>query len=95
MRSLLRNTILPIKAKKLVPINPILTAENLLGENLNETDGRFVNKLKKPIKLELMDKMEMGVGNSFIYRFALPGRNRCLGHHTCQYLELSANINGQ
>jgi len=94
MRALLRNTILPIKAKKLVPTNPILKADNLLGEKLNEAEGRYVNKLKTPIKLELMDKMEMGVGNSFIYRFALPGRDRCLGHHTCQYLEFSANING-
>jgi len=78
----LRNAILPMKARKLVPKNPILNAENLVGE-IKKADGRFVNELKSPIKLELMDKMEMGVGNSFIYRFALPGRERCLGHSTC------------
>lgn len=38
-----------------------------------------------------MDKMELG-NDSFIYRFALPGWDSCLGHQTCQYLEFEADI---
>lgn len=38
-----------------------------------------------------MDKMELG-NDSFIYRFALPGRESVLGHHTCQFLQLEADV---
>lgn len=30
--------------------------------------------------------------DTFIYRFALPGRESVLGHYTCQYLEFEADI---
>jgi hypothetical protein len=39
-----------------------------------------------------MEKLEMGCDNSFVYRFALPGRFSVLGHKTCQYLEFEAKI---
>lgn len=35
--------------------------------------------------------MELG-GDSFVYRFAIPGRDSCLGHQTCQYLEFEADV---
>jgi hypothetical protein len=59
----------------------------MLPEGVNTEDNRIIQNLKTPITLELMDKMEMGAGNSYVYRFALPGRERCLGHYTCQYLQ--------
>jgi len=68
----LLRSVLPLKPKLLKPQNPLLTGKNLEPEHV-AADGRFLRKLKQPITLELMDKMEMGVGNSFIYRFALPG----------------------
>ena len=30
--------------------------------------------------------------DTFIYRFALPGRHSVLGHKTCQYLEFEADV---
>jgi hypothetical protein len=51
-------------------------------KEIKNPDGRIVQKLEEPITIELMDKMEMG-SDTFVYRFALPGRESCLGHHTC------------
>ena len=61
-------------------------------QEIKNPDGRIVSKLKEPITIELMDKMEMGADNSFVYRFALPGQTSILGHHTCQYLEFEADL---
>ena len=33
--------------------------------------------------------------DTFIYRFALPGRESVLGHYTCQYLEFEADLQGE
>ena len=85
---------LPGRVKLLKPLNPILDANGLQPEEVNPEDGRVIQKLKEPIRLELMDKMEMGAGNSYIYRFALPGRDKCLGHYTCQFLQLQTEIEG-
>ena len=63
----------------------------VLKQTINP-DGRIVQKLEKPIQVELMEKLEMGCDNSFVYRFALPGRTSVLGHKTCQYLEFETNI---
>lgn len=38
-----------------------------------------------------MDKQELS-NDTFIYRFAIPGRESVLGHYTCQYLEFEADI---
>ena len=57
----------------------------------NPSDGRVLQKLDKSIDSELFEKMELG-NDTFIYRFALPGRDSCLGHHTCQYLQLEADV---
>lgn len=62
-----------------------------LTEFKNPADGRIISKLDNPITIELMDKMELG-GDSFVYRFAIPGRDSCLGHQTCQYLEFEADV---
>ena len=74
----------PTYSRKLIDL-PSLT------EIKNPTDGRIISKLEKPITIELMDKMELG-GDSFVYRFAIPGRDSCLGHQTCQYLEFEADV---
>ena len=65
----------PTYSRKLIDL-PSLT------EIKNPADGRIISKLEKPITIELMDKMELG-GDSFVYRFAIPGRDSCLGHQTC------------
>lgn len=59
--------------------------------DLKAADGRMLKSLEKPIPIELMDKVELG-NDSFIYRFALPGRDSVLGHLTCQYLQLEADV---
>lgn len=63
------------------PKNSLIIPENL-KQFKNPNDGRIISKLEKPIIIELMDKVEIGSDN-FIYRFALPGRESCLGHATC------------
>ena len=62
-----------------------------IKEVKNESDGRLVSQLDPPILIELMDKQELS-NDTFIYRFALPGRHSVLGHKTCQYLEFEADV---
>lgn len=69
----------------------VLANTNSLEGWKNPADNRILYKLPEPITIELMDKMELG-NDSFIYRFALPGRESVLGHHTCQYLQLEADV---
>ena len=76
MNKIIRN-ILPFRGFQKFS-NVLIKPENLT-EILNQSDGRIVNRLQNPINIELMDKMELG-NDSFIYRFALPNRNSCLGH---------------
>jgi NAD(P)H-flavin reductase len=52
----------------------------------------MLKKLEKPINMELMERMEIS-NDTFVYRFAVPGRESILGHHTCQYLEFEADVN--
>ena len=70
-------------------VNPFIKGDGLY--RVVNPDGRVVNKLKEPIKVELMGREELAT-DTFVYRFALPDRNRCLGHDTCQYLEFEAEI---
>lgn len=76
-------SLLPQRARMLQPTHPLIDFSKCSPEEVNPHDNRSITKLQKPIPLELMDKMDIGVGNSYIYRFALPGRERCLGHYTC------------
>jgi hypothetical protein len=76
MRSLRR-----IISPGIKPARTLILPENLKDVK-NPYDGRVISKLDKPINIELMDKMELG-NDSFVYRFALPGRDSCLGHATC------------
>ena len=54
-------------------------------------DGRLVQKLKEPITIELMGRDELAT-DTFCYRFALPDRNKSLGHDTCEYLEFEVEL---
>ena len=76
MNFLLRNS------RRTFSVGKTLLRPEVLKEITNP-DGRIVQKLDKPIQVELMEKLEMGCDNSFVYRFALPGRESVLGHKTC------------
>mmetsp|Transcript_1624 Transcript_1624/g.2875 ORF Transcript_1624/g.2875 Transcript_1624/m.2875 type:complete len:221 (-) Transcript_1624:265-927(-) len=71
--------------------NRYLINQSQLKDQKVEGENRFIKTLEKPITVELMDKMEVG-NDTFIYRFALPGRDSGLGHFTCQYLQFEADI---
>lgn len=73
-------------------LNPYITQA---GNNANLTEvlkgNRHIHKFNEPLEITLVGREELAT-DTFVYRFALPDQSRTLGHGTCQYLEIEADI---